>query len=94
MALLYQHEAQRRSAAMQNTFYLFGMAVSIPALGLAGLVGWKHLGLALILTPPALIAVALARPLSRRFARARIRPVALTLAGCAATALLVKSVLG
>lgn len=94
MALLYQHEPQRRSAAMQNTFYLFGMAVSIPALGLAGLVGWKHLALALVLTPPALAAVALARPLSRRFARAKIRPLALTLAGCAATVLLAKSVWG
>lgn len=91
MALLYQHEEARRAAAMQNTFYLFGMAVSLVALAVAGLVGGKHLALSVLLAPPALLAVVLARPLSARFARASLRPVALTLAGIAATALLAQS---
>jgi uncharacterized membrane protein YfcA len=93
MALLYQHEEQRRSAAMQNTFFAWGMVVSITALAVAGLVGLRHLALALLLVPAALLALWLSAPVARRVARARIRPWALGLAGAAATTLLVKVLL-
>ncbi len=90
MALLYQHEEQRRSAAMQNTFFAWGMVVSILALLVAGLVGWRHVVLALTLVPVVVVALRVAQPLARRVEKARIRPWALGLAGLAATVLLVR----
>ncbi|MDF0602972.1 TSUP family transporter [Psychromarinibacter sp. C21-152] len=93
MALLYQHEAQKRSAAMQNTFFAWGMVVSIAALAVAGLVGWRHVVLAASLVPAAVLALWLAQPLAARVARARIRPYALGLAGTAATVLLAKTLI-
>ncbi|MDJ0826245.1 MAG: TSUP family transporter [Rhodobacter sp.] len=93
MALLYQHEEARRSAAMQNTFFAWGMLVSIAALALAGLIGVRHLALAGTLLPAVLLALWLAQPLARRVAKARIRPWALGLAGAAATVLVLKQVL-
>lgn len=92
MALLYQHENQKRAAAMQNIFFAWGMVVSILALAVAGLVLWRHLVMAATLAPAALLALRLAQPLAARVARARIRPYALGLAGLAATVLLVKQV--
>ncbi len=93
MAILYQHEEQRRSAAMQNTFFAWGMVVSIAALAVAGLIGMRHILLAAALAPVAFLGLLTAQPLARRVARASIRPWALGLAGTAATVLLVKQVL-
>jgi len=93
MALLYQHETQRRSAAMQNVFFAWGMVVSILALAGVGLLGLRHIALAATLIPAALIGLALAEPLAWRVARAAIRPYALALAGLAATALLIRQIL-
>lgn len=93
MALLYQYEHQKRSAAMQNAFFLWGMIVSIAALWVAGLVGWRHVAMAVTLSPIVLIGLAVAQPLSRRVARAQMRPWALGLAGLAATSLMVKLLL-
>ena len=92
MALLYQHEEARRSAVMQNTFFAFGMIVSIAALGVAGLIGLRHLLFAAILIPVVLVALAVAQPAAKRVAKAQIRPYALGLAGLAATVLLLKQV--
>ncbi|MFY0690588.1 MAG: sulfite exporter TauE/SafE family protein [Paracoccaceae bacterium] len=90
MALLYQHADQRRSAATQNMFFFFGMVVSILALAWQGLVGTRHILFALALSPIVPVALLAAQPLSRRFSKHSIRPAALTLAGLAATVLLVR----
>ncbi len=88
MALLYQHEPQRRSATMQNVFFLWGMLVSLLALTVAGLVGARHLFFALALLPAAALALVLAQRLAGRVAGAAIRPWALSLSGLAASVLL------
>lgn len=93
LALLYQHEEARRSAAMQNVFFAWGMVMSITALSVAGLIGLRHIVMALSLLPFVLLALWLAHPLAGRAAKARIRPVALSLAGVAATVLLVKQMI-
>jgi len=92
MALLYQHEEARRSAAMQNTFFAWGMIVSIAALSVAGLIGLRHLVFSASLLPFALLALWLVQPLARHVAKERIRPYALALAGLAATVLLAKQI--
>ena len=92
MGLLYQHEEVRRSAAMQNAFFAFGMIVSIASLALAGLIGWRHIVFALTLLPMVFLGLTLAAPLAKRTAKARIRPVALSLATLAATVLLYKQI--
>jgi len=93
MALLYQHEEARRSATMQNIFFAWGMLVSILALVLVGLIGWRHLAFAASLAPVVLVALWLAQPMAARVAKARIRPWALCLSGLAATALIARQVL-
>ncbi|MBT8476377.1 MAG: TSUP family transporter [Alphaproteobacteria bacterium] len=90
MALLYQYEQQKRAAAMQNAFFLWGMLVSIGALWIAGLVGWRHVGFAVFLAPMVIIGLVVAQPLSRRVAKAQMRPWALGLAGLAATGIVAK----
>lgn len=90
MALLYQHEVQRVSAAMQNTFFFFGMVVSILSLAFVGLVRAEHLIFAVVLAPVVIVGLWVAQPLARRVAKARIRPWALGLAGLAASFLLLR----
>ena len=91
MALLYQHVEQKRSAATQNTFFFFGMVVSLVALWSQGLVAMRHLALAAALLPAVPLGIAASQPLARRVARRSIRPYALALAGCAASILLFKT---
>jgi uncharacterized membrane protein YfcA len=91
MALLYQHEERRRSAAMQSVFFFWGMVVSLPALAVAGLLLPRHVALALTLVPFALAGIALSGPLAARLGGRSIRPWALGLAGAAATLLLASS---
>lgn len=90
-ALLYQHEEQRRAAAMQNAFAFGGMMMSIGALALFGLIGWRHLVFAAAMLPFLLAGMGLAQMLAGQVAKRRIRPYALTLAGLAATALLLRA---
>ena len=93
MALLYQHEPQRRSAAMQNVYFFWGMLVSLPALWVAGLIEMRHVALAGLLVPPAALSLWLAQRLAGRVERARVRPWALSLAGIAATMLMLRLLL-
>ncbi|WP_425092824.1 TSUP family transporter [Tropicimonas sp. S265A] len=90
MALLYQHETQRRSTAMQNTFFFWGMVVSVLALGWYGLLTVNALVFAGLMLPAVGFGLLVARPLSARVARAAIRPWALGLAALAATTLLIR----
>lgn len=94
MALLYQHEDRMRSAAMQNTFFMFGMVVSFAALIWQGLVRWDHLGFAALLSPAIVLGLALSGPLNRHLGSVPARPIALTLAGASATLLLLRSLAG
>jgi len=91
MALLYQHEDRARSAAMQNTFFMFGMVVSLAALWWQGLVWGLHLTTAAILLPGVIGGLWLAKPLQRLLGDTPARPIALGLAGASATALLIRS---
>lgn len=91
MALLYQHEGRLRSAAMQNTFFVFGMVVSLAALGWQGLVRAEHLVTALALAPAVLAGLALAEPLNRSLKGFPARPFALGLSGISASVLLLRS---
>jgi hypothetical protein len=93
MALLYQYEEPRRSAAMQNIFFTFGLFVSLGALGAVGLITRQHLLFAASLLPVVIIALYVAQPLAKHVAKSQIRPYALALAGTAATILLLKQIL-
>jgi len=90
MALLYQHEPARRSAAMQNLYFFFGMMVSIAALAVVGLIGMRHVALAGLMLPVVAVALFAAQRLAPRVQRAEIRPWALALSGLAATTLVIK----
>ncbi|MBU2981629.1 TSUP family transporter [Lentibacter algarum] len=91
MAILYSAVEPRRSAATQNTFFGFGMFVSITTLAFAGLIGLKHIAFALSLAPIVPLALWAARPLAARVERGSIRPWALGLATLSAIILLSKN---
>jgi len=91
MALLYQHEETRRAAAMQNAFFFWGMVVSILSLAIAGFVTLRHIAFAGALAPAAVGALFLSQRVAGSFAKRRIRPFALTLAGIAATILVIRT---
>lgn len=94
MAIVYADVEARRSAATQNVFFAFGMAVSIAALAVAGLIGLRHVAFAATLLPVIGATLWLVRPWAARVARGRIRPWALGLAATAATVLIARSLIG
>lgn len=93
MAIVYADVEARRSAATQNVFFAFGMAVSITALIVAGVIGLRHLVFALALAPAVPVTLWAVRPLAARVARGSIRPWALGLAATAAGVLIVRSLI-
>ena len=93
MAMLYQREAPRRSRAMQSTFFLFGMVVSIAALIWAGLIGAAQVWFAVAAAPAIVAGTVLAQPMARFVGQAMVRPMALGFSTVAALILLVKTVL-
>lgn len=93
MAILYAHEEAKRSRAMQNLFFVWGMVWSIAALSLAGLVRWDDLVLVAALAPFAGAALLASRPAARALEGKPIRPLALALATLAAFAILGRALL-
>lgn len=91
MAILYSTVEARRSAATQNAFFGFGMALSIGALAVAGLIRAPQLAFAASLAPFVPLTLIAARPLSARFERGAIRPWALGLATLSAGILLAQA---
>lgn len=94
MAILYSTVEARRSAATQNAFFGFGMAVSIGSLAVAGLIGLRHLAFAASLLPLVPLTLWAVRPLAGRVAKRSIRPWALGIAGTAAVVLIARSLAG
>ncbi|CTQ48628.1 TSUP family transporter [Jannaschia donghaensis] len=93
MAIVYSDVEARRSAATQNVFFAFGMAVSITALLVAGVIGLRHLAFAAVLAPAVPVTLWAVRPFAARVAKRSIRPWALGLAGTAAGVLIVRSLI-
>lgn len=91
MALLYQHEDRARSVAMQNTFFLFGMAVSVAALFWQGLIDPEQVTFALLIAPGVAGGLRLAAPLGALAGRLPARAITLALATGSAVVLLVRS---
>lgn len=93
MALLYQHEPAKRSRAMQNAFFFWGMCVSVLALAWQGLVTGRHLVFALSLIPAIVLGLSVSMPLAKRMERKALRPYALGLSAFAATTLILRLLL-
>lgn len=91
MAILYAGVDARRSAATQNAFFGFGMAVSIIALAVVGLIGAPQLAFAVSLAPLVPMSLLIAGPLAKRVERGSIRPWALGLSTVSAVVLLLNS---
>ncbi|MEM7267980.1 MAG: TSUP family transporter [Pseudomonadota bacterium] len=91
MAILYGREEAARSRAMQNLFFVWGMAWSLAALALFGLIGAHNLAMALLLAPAVFVGLWASRPAARRLQGRPILPFALGLSGLAALTLLARS---
>jgi len=92
MAILYAREEARRSRAMQNLFFLWGMVWSGGALAVLGLISRADLMVAAALAPVALLGLWLSKPAARWLEGRSIRPIALSLSSAAALALLARSI--
>ena len=92
MALLYQYEPAKRARAMQNTFFFWGMCISVLALAWQDLINAKHLIFAGSLLPAIVLGLAVSMPLAKRLERQTIRPYALGLSMVAATTLIARLV--
>ena len=93
MALLYQQEEPARARAMQSTFFFFGMAISILALTVNGLITATHLTFALTMLPAVGIALLISQPLAKRIRKSLVRPMALMFSTIAALVLLARHLL-
>lgn len=91
MAILYANEEAKRSRAMQNLFFGWGMLWSIGALAMVGLIARENLIAVAALLPVVVAALLTARPMADWAEGKPIRPVALTLAALAACAILARS---
>lgn len=91
MAILYSGEEAKRSRAMQNFFFLWGMFCSLGALTVLGLVDRSDLLLALALAPAAILALIVSRPLARLMDGRSIKPYALGASGIGALTLLLRA---
>ena len=91
MAILYAQEEARRSRAMQNLFFLWGMLWSGGALAVMGLISRSDLLVAAALAPVALLGLWLSRPAERWLEGRSVRPIALGLSSAAALTLLARS---
>lgn len=92
MAILYANVEARRSAATQNAYFGFGMAVSIISLIAVGLIRTPQLAFAASLAPLVPLSLFIARPLALRVERGSIRPWALGLSTISALILLASSI--
>ena len=88
MAILYSGEEAKRSRAMQNLFFLWGMLWSLGSLTALGLVEGSDLLLALALAPSAGVALIVSRPVAKLMDGRSIKPFALTASGLGALTLL------
>ena len=88
MAILYAGEEAKRSRAMQNLFFLWGMLWSLGSLTALGLVDRSDLMLALALAPAAVLALIASRPAARLMDGRSIKPYALSASGIGALTLL------
>ncbi len=92
VALVYQHAGGPRTRATLSVVFVFGTAISMVVLALAGAVHRHELVLTALLLPGTLAGFALSGPVARRIDKERMRGVVLATAGAAALLLLVSSV--
>lgn len=88
MAILYSGEKAKRSRAMQNLFFLWGMLWSLGSLTALGLVDRSDLMLAVALAPAAILALIVSGPVARRMDGRSIKPYALGASAIGAVTLL------
>ena len=88
MAILFSGEAAKRSRAMQDLFFLWGMFWSIGSLTALGLVDRSDLWLAIALAPAAILALIVSRPVARLMDGRSIKPYALGASAIGAVTLL------
>jgi len=93
MALLYQREAGARLRSTLALFFVFGAALSLASLAVAGSFGGTELRLGLALVPPTLLGYAASTPAARWLDRGRTRVAVLWFAAGSAGVLLVREVL-
>jgi uncharacterized membrane protein YfcA len=89
MAIAYQHRSGPELRATLALFFVFGSALSIVLLTMAGEISGSDVRLAAVLIPPMIVGHLVARHASRWLDRGFVRPAILWFSGGASVALLV-----
>jgi uncharacterized membrane protein YfcA len=89
MAIAYQHRSGPELRATLALFFVFGSALSIALLAVAGEIGADDVRLAAALMPAMVVGLALAKFAARSLDRGFVRPAILWFSGTASAALLV-----
>lgn len=93
LALLYQHRDGETMRSTLAASFLFGTAFSIAILAAAGSMAWRHVWIALALTPAIALGVALSTRLASRLDARRLRPAVLVFAAIAGVVAILNGVL-
>jgi len=93
LALLYQHRDGRTMRSTLAATFLFGTSFSITALAVAGAVAWRHVWIAMALTPGIACGLALSTRLAAKVDTTWLRPAVLTFATLAGALAILNGIL-
>ena len=93
LALLYQHRDGETIRSTLAASFFFGTVFSITILTIAGALAWRHVWIAIALTPGIAVGVALSTRLAATLDAAWLRPAVLAFAGLAGTVAIFNGVL-
>ncbi len=93
VALLYQRSEGRVLRSTMGVYFLVGNLVSVATLSVAGEIGLRECGRALVLIPPIVAGFLLSGPLRKRVEGPRLRRAVLLLSAGSAVVLLVRTLL-
>jgi hypothetical protein len=93
LALVYQDRAGAVLRSTLAVFFLFGLAVSLAALALAGKITGAQVALSFRLLPALALGLATSRPVTRLIDRRSLRPAILAFSLVAASVAVVKGII-
>ena len=83
---MFQNAEPAQARAMLGAFFAVGYAMSVVALAVVGLFGWREFGLGLLLLPGVCMGYTIAPLVGRFLDRRRLRIAILTISGASAVA--------
>jgi len=90
VALALQHRSGPQVRSSMSAFFVIGATMTLPAIALAGRLGWAEILTGLAMVPASQLGFVISGPLRKYVDAGRVRPLVLGLSALSAAALLVK----